>query len=317
MPKMSKTKKTVSPRAVKTAQAAVEPRQFFPKTPARKTLAAVLIIAGIFILYGVFKLSISLFGGGANQAAPDPNPLVATIGQEEIYLDDVKAFAAEIPQLADLPLEAVYPRLLETMINSKVMLEAAEKTDLEASDAVQKDLKRAREQILSQAYLTRQLEASITAESMQALYDAEVASFVPEEEVRARHILLKTQKEAQDVAARLKDGADFSKLAREKSIDKNSQNGELGYFAKSMMIAEFGDPVFALPVGKVSAPIQTPFGWHVVIVDDKRMSAAPAFAAPQVQERLRQVLMERNLPRVIEQEWQKRNVVIKKTSLQD
>ena len=98
------------------------------------------------------------------------------------------------------------------------------------------------------------------------------------------------------------------------SLDQNSPKGDLGYFSEDMMIPEFGKAAFALKVGQISDAIKTPFGWHVVVVEDKRMSEAPAFE--DVKEQLRQVAMEQNARKVLSEERQKLNVVIQKPTLQ-
>ena len=103
-------------------------------------------------------------------------------------------------------------------------------------------------------------------------------------------------------------------LANKKSLDNQNQNGgDLGYFQKNMMIPEFGEAVFALKKGQLSKPIRTPFGWHIVLVEDRRLAAPPAFE--DIQEELQQVFMERNVMEVVNQERKKMNVKILVPSL--
>ena len=122
----------------------------------------------------------------------------------------------------------------------------------------------AREQILSQAYLTKQLEQGMTPEALQALYVEEMKNYERQEEIRARHILVDSEKEAQGILMQLKSGVNFATLANEKSKDKHANGGDLGYFTENMMIPEFGKAVFAMKKGELSGPIKTPYGWHVV-----------------------------------------------------
>jgi len=89
-------------------------------------------------------------------------------------------------------------------------------------------------------------------------------------QVRARHILVKTQGEANAVETQLKGGADFATLAKAKSIDPGSKDkgGELGWFGPGQMVPAFQNTEFALQVNQISSPVQTPFGWHVIQVEE-------------------------------------------------
>lgn len=84
-------------------------------------------------------------------------------------------------------------------------------------------------------------------------------------EVKASHILVKTEEEAK------KNGASFAKIAEEKSLCPSGQNGgDLGFFGKGMMVKPFEDAAFSLEVGELSQPVQTQFGWHLIEVTDKK-----------------------------------------------
>ena len=89
-------------------------------------------------------------------------------------------------------------------------------------------------------------------------------------EVRASHILVKTEEEAKNLYDEIKNGASFAKLAEEKSLCPSGQNGgDLGFFGKGMMVKPFEDAAFSLNVGEFSQPVQTQFGWHLIQLTDK------------------------------------------------
>ncbi len=275
-------------------------------------LNAVLFAALGWVIYTMSTgQSLQFWRGGLS--GKSSVSVVAVVNGQKIKMKEIRAFVSSVPQLAELPFDMIYPRVLETYVNSKVMLAAAEKANVGDDPQVQKAIKAAREQIVAQAYLVKQLEASVTPDQLKAAYDYEMTQYKPEEEIRARHILVKTLKEANDVIIQLNAGADFDALANQKSIDKNSAGGDLGYFTKNMMIPEFSTPVFALKTGRISAPIKTPFGYHVVQVEDKRMTQAPSFE--EVEGMLRQSLMEQNAPKVIAAERDKMRVEIKVPTL--
>jgi peptidyl-prolyl cis-trans isomerase C len=120
------------------------------------------------------------------------------------------------------------------------------------------------------------------------VYDQAVKEMGKEEEVHARHILLKTEDEAKAVLADLKKGGDFEKLAKEKSTDPSAKTngGDLGYFGKGQMVPEFADAAFKLNKGDLSEPVKSQFGWHVIRSEDKRTKPVPEFdkVKPQLEQ---------------------------------
>lgn len=249
------------------------------------------------------------------QASPavDNSAVVAIIGGKEVKMSELEAVKNGIPQLKDMPMEIVYNKLLEAYVNNKVMLDAAKKAGIQNRADVKKMISDAKEQILFQAYLSEQLKARMTPDKLQAIYNEEIKNFVPQDEVHARHILVATEKEAKDLIIQLNGGADFETLANQNSLDKNpnvDNGGDLGYFTKDMMIPEFGNAAFALKVGQISEkPVKTPFGWHVIKVEDKRKAAPPAMA--QVKDVIEAKFMEATVPLVLEAEKAKANVQLK------
>ena len=125
-------------------------------------------------------------------------------------------------------------------------------------------------------------------ESKNAVSDAAVKKFYDEKakaetEVHARHILVETEDQAKDVAAQLKKGANFEELANKMSKDPGSKGGDLGYITKDQVVPEFGNAAFALAKGKVSEPVKSQFGWHVIKVEDKRERKPPPLEAVKEQ----------------------------------
>ncbi len=240
---------------------------------------------------------------------------VARIDGKDIYLSDIKAIAKRVPQLAELPFDMIYPRLLQEYVATEVVLKSAQEAEVQKDPLVREAIKDARNTILSKAYLEKRIDELATPEKLKELYLEEIKNVERQDEIHARHILVRTEKEAKDVLIQLKAGADFQMLANTKSLDTESAaGGDLGYFKKNMMIPEFSEAVFALKKGQLSQPIKTPFGWHVVLVEDRRLAAPPAFE--EVQDQLRQLFIERNIQNILKQEEQKHNVEFLVTSLQ-
>jgi len=133
---------------------------------------------------------------------------------------------------------------------------------------------------LADAFLEKSARALINDTVLKAKYDDLVKQVTPPEEVRARHILVKTEAEAKDIIKQLDKGADFEKLAKEKSTDPGSgeSGGDLGYFTKDKMVPEFADAAFKMEKGKYTeTPVHSQYGWHVIQVIDKRSQPLPTF----------------------------------------
>jgi len=120
---------------------------------------------------------------------------------------------------------------------------------------------------------------TVTEAEVKDFFEANKKDFAQEEQVKASHILVETEKEAKALKARLEKGEDFAKLAREFSKDTGTKDkgGALGFFGRKVMAAEFEKAAFALKAGEISAPVQTEYGYHLIKVEEKRAAAEPNF----------------------------------------
>jgi len=114
---------------------------------------------------------------------------------------------------------------------------------------------------------------------LRAEYEKRKDSMAGGEQVRARHILLETEETAREVIRELDAGSDFAELAADKSTGPSaSSGGDLGWFGKGQMVPEFSDAAFALEPGTFTTePVKTQFGWHVILVEDRKAGEAPPF----------------------------------------
>jgi peptidyl-prolyl cis-trans isomerase C len=121
-------------------------------------------------------------------------------------------------------------------------------------------------------------ENAATEAEMRALYDEQVG-LSSGTEFKARHILLETQSEAQEIIAQLEDGADFAELAKEKSTGPSGPSGgDLGWFPPDRMVSEFSEAVQQLENAQFTKePVQTQFGWHVILREESRDAAPPPY----------------------------------------
>lgn len=221
----------------------------------------------------------------AQKTKPAGDPVVARVnGQTLTRLDVELAYNGLSPDVRQhVTLEKAYPQLIDQLVGMVVVAQAAEKAHVDADPLIRKRLTLSRDQILQDAYFNSIAHKEITKEKLQAAY-AQYAKDAPkQEEIKARHILVSSQKEAEDIIAQLKKGADFATLAKEKTIDPSGKTsgGDLGWFTKDEMVPEFANAAFALKKGEFTqTPVHTEFGWHVIQVEDRR----PAKALPYDQE---------------------------------
>ena len=226
-------------------------------------------------------------------AAPHADPVVAIVAGRQLHLSDVSEAAQSLPdEVRSMPPQVLYPMLLDQMVDREALVVLADKEGLDKDPTVERAVERAKDTVLQNAILSRDIGPSVTDASLHAKYDAEVANKAGEEEVHARHILVNSEDEAKKIIEQLNHGADFAALAKKDSKDPAAQNGgDLGFFKKADMVPEFATVAFALQPGQITqTPVHTQFGWHVIKVDEHRVAPPPSF--DQSKEELRQQIIQ-------------------------
>lgn len=206
-----------------------------------------------------------------------PETVVGRVGDKEITHAEVLAAAQQLGPQYVQNLSQVYPLLVQRLIDLELVTQAALAADLEEDPALMERLAEARTVVIRDYFLEKKIEEAVTEEALAARYEAFKAENPPETEVKARHILLEEEEAAKSVIAELEGGADFAELAKERSTGPSGPNGgDLGYFTQGMMVEEFATAAFALEPGSYSKePVKTQFGWHVILVEDKRDTTPP------------------------------------------
>ncbi len=240
-------------------------------------------------------------GAAAAKAAAGTDPVLATVNGEAIHASELQAAAQSLPaELRSMPPQMLYPMLLDQLIDRHAVVIEAQKEGLEKDPDVQQQLARARDTVLQNALLTREVAPKITEAAIRAKYDAEIANKPGEAEVHARHILVPDEAQAKDIIAQLKKGANFEDLAKKYSKDPGAQNGgDLGWFKKGDMVPAFADAAFAMKPNQVSdAPVHTQYGWHVIQVLGSR--TAPPVTYEAAHDELRQGLIQADVKQVLD-----------------
>ena len=163
---------------------------------------------------------------------------------------------------------------LEYLIQVRLLSTAARAEKLENGEAYKKRIDYFRERALRDTYFETKVMNAVTDAQAKAVYAKRIADMADGNQIRARHILVKTEPEARNIAELINRGQDFVELAKKKSTGPSaSRGGDLGYFSKGDMVKEFEDVAFKLKVGQVSEPVKTKFGWHLIKLEDKRKAA--------------------------------------------
>lgn len=247
-------------------------------SPVRVRLLALSLAAGLLVA----PIAVSAQSAG--------NPVVARVNGAEIRRDDVLKAIETLPaQYRQLPKEVLFDRMRDQLVTAKLIDQAAEKAKLGDDPEVKRQMAEVLERIIQQVYLTRAVEAELTDAVLKKKYDETVKAQPAKEEVHARHILVRDEAEAKKVIAELEKGGNFAELAKKYSIDGSSgQGGDLGYFTREVMVPEFSTAAFALKNkgDYTHTPVKSQFGYHIILLEDKRTAPPPAF--DEVKEQIKQ-----------------------------
>lgn len=190
--------------------------------------------------------------------------------------------------------------IINELVSSELVYQEAQKLglDKQADYVAREEL--SRRKLLTSAFLQDYVKKNpISDADIKAAYEQYKKAY-GDKEYSARHILVKTEAEAKDIIAQLGKGGDFSKVAKEKSIDPGSKEkgGDLGWFSPATMVKPFSDVVANLQKGAISTnPVQTQFGWHVIKLVDTR--PAQPLAYEKVKDGLQKNLQQRNLEKMM------------------
>ena len=222
---------------------------------------------------------VAALAAGQPAFAQDANTVIAKVNGQDIKQGDLTIAEEELgPSLAQMDPATKRENLIAFLIDMKIVAKAAEDKKVADSADFKQKLSFTRNRLLMDSLLANEGKAALTDDAMKKVYEEAIQKVAGEKEVRARHILLPTEDEAKAVKAELDKGADFAELAKKKSKDPGAADGgDLGFFTKDQMVPEFSAVAFALEPGKISDPVKSQFGWHIIKVEEKRDRKAPAF----------------------------------------
>lgn len=212
----------------------------------------------------------------------EDDTLAAEVGETKIYVSDVRreAAAQDLVENPDSlgPADPAFQQVLSELIEQRLLALEARRQNLDDDPEARRRLAAAEERILGNILVETAVSRSVSEEAIERVYQEQVRLIAPTEEVRARHILVSTREEAEEVARLLAEGEDFATLAAQVSQDPATrfEGGDLGYFTREGILPGFASVAFETGIGEVSAPFETEFGWHVLTVVDRRNQPRPS-----------------------------------------
>ncbi|NIA71856.1 peptidylprolyl isomerase [Pelagibius litoralis] len=244
-----------------------------------KPLAAALLLGGTMM---------AAQPSFAQDTAPEPAPqaaeenaVIARVNGDDIRQSDLIAFIQTLPPQLQGQVQFLMPQLVQQLVNNALVTDAGRKADLAEDPEVQTRIAELEGIIIRQVFVQRTIDARVTDAKLAEAYEAFLAENPPERQLVTRHILVETEDAATALIVELDGGADFAALAEQHSTGPSKDSGgQLPPFVAGDMVPEFSDAAFAMEVGTHSAtPVQTQFGFHVIKLEESRMTDPPSIEA--------------------------------------
>ena len=207
---------------------------------------------------------------------------LATVNGKAITEDDLKQFLSGFNEMQRSGIEKdpqARQQLLSNLIDQEVLTQTAIKEKLDQTADYRRALESFRRQYLANALINQRVLSRVTDTEAREYYQRNRPRFSTDQ-VHAFHILVETEAEAKSVLEEVKkSGTDFQAVAERRSKDPSAKNnrGDLGFFTRDRMVAEFADAAFAAKKGEIIGPVKTSYGFHIIKVEDKKAGKVPGF----------------------------------------
>ena len=219
----------------------------------------------------------------SQKSAEQKGPFLAKVGNATITQADYDREFKTLPEYAQQLFsdEQGKEKFLNEIVNREILYQEAQKKGLEKTPDFQKKLEDFKKITLVTELFEKEIisKVKVSDQELKDYYDKHKEEFTPTIQIKASHILVKTEDEAKKVLDRLKKGEKFGDIAKAVSIDAGSakNGGDLGYFSKGQMVPEFEKAAASLKVDDISVPVKTQFGYHIIKVTDKKKGAPVEF----------------------------------------
>lgn len=232
--------------------------------------------------------------GGSQTQGKKEGKVLAEVNSGSITTGDFDSELKNLPEylkaMADTPQGR--KEMLDTMIIRELILQQATKDGLDKGPEIEDKLQDLKKRLIVESFLKKkvEVESKVSDEDMKTFYEQNKDKFKSGEQIKASHILVKTEKEAKDILAQLKSGGNFEELAKKHSVDSSSaKGGDLGWFGKGSMVPVFEKAATALKEGQISDVVKSDFGFHIIKLTGKRPAGIRPFE--EVKEQIKGAIM--------------------------
>ena len=223
--------------------------------------------------WSTLALTVALAGPALSEGET-ADTVVATVNGVKITLGHMIALRETLPQeYLSLPDDVLFKGIYDQLIQQEVLAQSVKDLGPRATASIEND----KRGYVSGVAIEGIVKEAVTDEALQKAYDERFKDAAPQTEYNAAHILVATEEEAVKLKADLAGGADFAELAKANSTDTGSgaNGGDLGWFGLGAMVKPFEDAVVAAKVGEVAGPVQSDFGFHLILVKETRVADKP------------------------------------------
>lgn len=214
------------------------------------------------------------------------NKILAVVNGIEITEQELQATIKRFPadRQSYLETDNGKKQLLDEIISFELVYNYAKDSGMEKDESYLYQLETAKKEILTQIAIAKVMsEATVSDKEVEQYYDANRQMFKEPEKIGAKHILVDTNDTAEEVLNNIKQGLSFEEAAQKySSCPSKSQGGNLGIFGRGQMVPEFEDAAFNLEIGKISEPVKTQFGYHLIKVEEKFQGSIKSFEEVKV-----------------------------------
>lgn len=251
--------------------------------------------------------------GGSQSQEKKEGKVLAEVNKGTITTGDFDRELKNLPEylkaMADTPQGR--KEMLDTMVVRELILQQAAKDGLDKSADIEEKLQDLKKRLIVESFLKKKVEAEakVSDEDLKKFYEQNKDKFKTGEQIKASHILVKTEEEAKGILAKLKSGGNFEELARKNSADSSAaKGGDLGWFGKGSMVPVFENAALALKEGQISGIVKSDFGFHIIKLTGKRPAGIRPFE--EVKEQISGAIM----PAKQQEVFQKIKEELKKTA---
>lgn len=232
--------------------------------------------------------------GGSKSEGKKEGKVLAEVNSGTITTGDFERELKNLPEylkaMADTPQGR--KEMLDTIVIRELILQQASKDGLDKGPEIEEKLQDLRKRLIVESFLKKKVEADskVSDEDLKKFYEQNKDKFKAGEQIKASHILVKTEAEAKDIAAKLKSGGNFEELAKKSSVDSSAaKGGDLGWFGKGSMVPAFEKAALALKEGQISDVVKSDFGFHIIKLTGKR--AAGIRPLEEVKDQIKAAIM--------------------------